>query len=137
MKDTILISGYSGDGDKNKHKQNAFLRVSSSECVLVAEHSILRNFAEPVRALNFEEFNFDRFSSRIQFSEIHFWSTLISHSIFRNSLLVDSDLAFNFEKSTVCRPLSRMKYTFVIKTFLTKNNHWGIGYIEPKSQQIL
>ena len=60
------------------------------------------------RALNFAEFC--RACASTQFWGIQFWSILISHSIFRNSLLVDSHLAFNFQKFTFGRLWSRIQF---------------------------
>ena len=52
------------------------------------------------------------FSTLISHSilEIHFLPTLISHSILRNSLFFDSYLAFNFQKFTFGRLLSRILF---------------------------
>ena len=42
---------------------------------------------------------------------MQFWATLISHSIFRNSLLAGSYLAFNFQKFTFLRLGSRIQFS--------------------------
>ena len=74
---------------------------------------------------------------------MQFWSTLISHSNFINAILGDSHLAFNFQKFTFGRLLSRIQFSEIhflatrIQNSIFRNSLLGDSHLAFNFQKFI